>query len=207
MTAISRLPRGRHQLSRDDVAAAQRARILAALADTMLERGYADTPVSAVLKAAGVSRETFYQLFASKQDCFSAALTDTIDRLASGIRLRAITDHPGPPLDTFDRLLAAYLSALAAAPATARLFLIETYAAGPDAMQRRLELQQQFIDAVALLFGVAESAFGRFCCESLVGAVVSAVTTRVVRNEPAALPELRRPLVALAGRLFQARAL
>lgn len=200
MTA-QRLPRGRHGLTREEVERAQRARILSALADTMAQRGYADTPVSAIIDAAGVSRETFYQLFSSKEDCFAAALADTVDRLSWGLR-RQGTNPADSALDTFDRLLQSYLTALEGAPATARLFLIETYAAGPVAMARRLELQQQFAVSMAELFGVDKTPFGRFCGESLVAAIVSAVTARLVQTEPYVFVDLRRPLVALAGRLF-----
>ena len=99
----AQLPRGRHHLSRDDVVGAQRARILQALAETMSERGYVGTPVAAILERAGVSRETFYQQFSSKPDCFIAALEDTIARL--GRTLSAALDPAGAPLATFDRLL------------------------------------------------------------------------------------------------------
>lgn len=197
----NRLPRGRHALTRTEVQGAQRARILSALADTMSERGYANTPVSAILSAAGVSRETFYQLFDSKEDCFAAALDDTVDRLASGLR-REVLDQTAAPLDSFDRVLGAYLSALESAPSTARLFLVETYAAGPIAMNRRLELQGQFAAGIAQLFEVSDSSFGGFCADALIGAIVSAVTARIVPPGPFTLSGLRRPLVALAGRLF-----
>jgi AcrR family transcriptional regulator len=199
----AQLPRGRHHLSRDDVVGAQRARILQALAETMSERGYVGTPVAAILERAGVSRETFYQQFSSKPDCFIAALEDTIARL--GRTLSAALDPGGAPLATFDRLLAAYLNALADDPATARLFLIETYAAGLDVMRRRLELQTQFVDGIADVFGVADAA-GRFACEALVGAVISMVTSRFVANDVARLDALRAPLVELAGRLLTPRA-
>ena len=43
------------------------------MAEAMAEQGYAATPVADVLQRAGVSRETFYQQFRSKQDCFIAA--------------------------------------------------------------------------------------------------------------------------------------
>lgn len=201
MSDAGRLPRGRHGMSRADVAADQRTRILSALARTMAERGYVDTPVAAVLHAAGVSRETFYQLFESKQDCLAAALTATIDRLAGDIRDVIVRD-PGPPLDTFGRLLAKYLAALADAPETARLFLIETYAAGSAAMQQRLALQRQFVDGLAAMFD-ARTDGDRFACEALVATVVSTVTAHFVSGAPPEeLAAVRAPLVELAGRLL-----
>jgi AcrR family transcriptional regulator len=195
-----RLPRGRHNLSRTDVTARQRARMLRAMAEVVTERGYVDTPVAAVIERAGVSRETFYQQFASKQDCFVAALEDAIGRLATS--LTSVLDRAtGTPLERYDALLRGYLDTVSGQPATARLFLIETYAAGPHAMRRRLELQQQFVDAIVRIFG-ARSAQGRFHAEALVATTISAVTARFVADDVAELPSLRPKLLALAAALF-----
>lgn len=199
-TAQQRLPRGRHKLSRSDVTAAQRARMLRAMAEVLTERGYADTPVAAVIDRAGVSRETFYQQFGSKQDCFIAALEDAIGRLAGALET-VLAATAGSPLQRYDALLAGYLETVAARPATARLFLIETYAAGPDAMRRRLELQEQFVDAVVDVFG-ARTARGRFAAEALVAATISAVTARFIAGDVRGLAPLRPKLLALAQTLF-----
>jgi AcrR family transcriptional regulator len=199
MTA-SRLPRGRHHLSRADVARQQRARILDALAEVLTERGYVATPVAAIIERAGVSRETFYQQFASKQDCFIAALEDAVGELASTLRT-ALEAAGKSPLQRYDDMLGSYLGALAAHPAKARLFLIETYAAGPEAMRRRLELQQQFVAGIARTFG-ARSRGNRFAGEALVAATVSLVTARFVTGDVAGLAELRPLLVGLAEQLF-----
>src|SRR5688500_10815012 len=67
---VEQLPRGRHGLSREEVAESQRERMLRAMAEAVSERGYAKTPVAEVLRRAGVSRETFYQHFANKDACF-----------------------------------------------------------------------------------------------------------------------------------------
>jgi AcrR family transcriptional regulator len=195
-----RLPRGRHNLSRDDVTARQRARVLRAMAEVVTERGYVDTPVAAVIERAGVSRETFYQQFGSKQDCFVAALEDAIARLAE--TLATVLDRTsGTPLERYDALLRGYLATVSAQPATARLFLIETYAAGPDAMRRRLELQQQFVDAIIEIFA-ARTAQDRFHAESLVAATISSVTARFIAGDVAELPTVRPKLLALAATLF-----
>jgi AcrR family transcriptional regulator len=200
MTRAARLPRGRHELSRAQVAASQRGRMLRAVADAMTELGYVNTSVAEIIKRAGVSRETFYEQFASKQECFAAALEATMDNLGA-VMTTSLGSH-GTPLARFDRALAAYLDALAADPATARLFLIETYAAGPEVMRRRLELQQLFVDGIAGVFGA--TAADRFVCEALVAAVVGMVTGRMVHDDVAGLRELRAPLVELAGRLLVA---
>jgi AcrR family transcriptional regulator len=199
-TAHERLPRGRHKLSRTDVTARQRARVLRAMAEVVTERGYVDTPVAAVIERAGVSRETFYQQFASKQDCFVAALEEAIGRLAESLSA-VLEQATGEPIERYDALLRGYLATVSAQPATARLFLIETYAAGPDAMRRRLELQQQFVDAIVHIFA-ARGAQGRFHAEALVATTISAVTARFIADDVGQLSTVRPKLLVLAATLF-----
>jgi AcrR family transcriptional regulator len=194
-----RLPRGRHGLSRADVAAQQRARILAALAEVLSERGYVHTPVAAIIARAGVSRETFYEQFASKQDCFVAALEQTVAELAA--TLRSALAQPGTPLERFDRTLRVYLDGLARRPETARLFLVETYAAGGEATRRRLELQQQFVEGLLTIFG-RRSARDRAACEALVAATVALVTARFVAGDVTGVRAVRRPILDLARGYF-----
>jgi AcrR family transcriptional regulator len=197
VTDVERLPRGRHKLSREDVVGQQRARMLTALTEVLTERGYVNTPVAAVIERAGVSRETFYQQFASKEACFIAAFEDAVGDVATAL-FTELGAADGTPLERFDRGLKVYLATLAAEPAKARLFLVETYAAGPEAMQRRLELQAQFVDGIAALFGARTKA-RRGVCEALVGAVVALVTARFVADDVAGLAAIRAPIVELAA--------
>ncbi|MEO6885543.1 MAG: helix-turn-helix domain-containing protein [Jatrophihabitantaceae bacterium] len=194
MTTAQQLPRGRHQLSREQITGFQRDRMLRAMAEAMAERGYVGTPVAEIIRRAGVSRETFYQQFGSKQDCFVAALETALGRLSAAMEHTALTQ--GSALERFDRLIGIYLEALAAEPATARLFLIEIYAAGPDVMKRRSELQLQFVDGLVEIFH-AHTEQGRFACQALMAAIISMVTTHIAAGDVAALRALRAPLVEL----------
>src|SRR5205807_62034 len=73
MATPAPLPRGRHGMSREHIARVQRERLFRAMAEAMAEQGYVNTSVADVLRRAGIGRETFYQLFSSKEDCFIAA--------------------------------------------------------------------------------------------------------------------------------------
>lgn len=176
----NRLPRGRHGLTREQVEQSQRERLLTAMADAMSQRGYADTSVEDVLKPAGVSRESFYRLFRSKADCFMAAFDHARDRLLG--RVAEADTSGGDPVERFERLFTAYLGALAAEPALARLFLVEVHAAGPEAIRRRLATQQAFVDAIAGLLEV-RSESGRFACRMIVAAVSAMVVGPLVSGE------------------------
>jgi AcrR family transcriptional regulator len=75
-----RLPHGPHQLGPREVARNQRLRIYGAMIEAVAADGYAGTSVKQVLALAGVSRRTFYEQFANKQECFLA----TFDVIAAG---------------------------------------------------------------------------------------------------------------------------
>jgi AcrR family transcriptional regulator len=192
------LPRGRHGLTREEVVTSQRDRMLRALAEAVAEKGYAKTSVAEVLARSGVSRETFYEQFSSKEDCF----LETFDR-AGQILLERVAGAPpsGAATDErFEALLEAYLEALAGEPAYARVYLVDSYAAGPEALRRRAALQGRFVDALVELFGLDEP-HERFACELLVAGLGSMVTTRVGLGEHATLQELRAPMVDLLRRV------
>jgi AcrR family transcriptional regulator len=195
----ARLPRGRHGLTREEVVRSQRDRMLRAVAQTMAHKGYVATTVADVLRAAGVSRETFYEQFKSKEDCFAHALEAAARILLAGLSEAQGAD--GDPLDRLHRTLRVYLDTLAAESEFARLFLVEVYAAGPEALARRAAVQRAFVDLVIDGLG-ARTAEDRFACEAFVAATSSMVTTRLATNDVDGLRALHRPLLRLAGRLL-----
>src|ERR1700743_3898966 len=67
-----RPPPGRQRLSREVIARHQRARIVNALAEETMDRGYRAVTVADIVRRAGIARNTFYDNFASKEDCFLA---------------------------------------------------------------------------------------------------------------------------------------
>ncbi|MCW2495791.1 TetR/AcrR family transcriptional regulator [Jatrophihabitans sp.] len=193
------LPRGRHGLSRDVVVSSQRARMLRAMAEAMYELGYVRTPVAEIIKRAGVSRETFYQQFSSKQDCFLASLNTTISQLAD--TMAPGLSAPGTPLERLDALIGRFLASVAGDPVMARMFLVESYAAGPEVAARRAVLQGRFINALADFVG-AVTPEARFACEAFIASIIAMVTSRVATGDLDAVPALREPLTELMGRVL-----
>lgn len=190
----ARLPRGRHRLTRDEVVSSQRGRMCCAMADAMTEAGYVGTSVADILRRAGVSRESFYQQFSSKQSCFQATF-----EVATTVLLGALEGVPpdgGSPVARFDTLLGVYLDALSDHPALARVLLIEVYAAGPEALERRAATQQRFVAVVASTLEASDRR-SRFACEALVAAISAMVTARLAAGDLDGLRALRRPLVRL----------
>jgi AcrR family transcriptional regulator len=88
------LPRGRHGLPREVVQSNQRARLLAGAAKAVEERGFASVTIGDIVRHAAVSRRTFYEHFASKEECFKAAfggLADDPDGQSDMVVPRSIT--------------------------------------------------------------------------------------------------------------------
>lgn len=198
---LAPLPKGRHQLSRQEVQDAQRIRLTVAMAEEMAGSGYVGTPVAAVLKRAGVSRQTFYELYDDKHACFLDALDLVGAVLLADLRAEA---GPGDPLDRARAAIGAYLDTIVRHRAFARLFLVEVHAAGEEAMARRAALQEEVVDGLADLLGAADPD-ARFACRAFVAAIASLVTLPVVTDDRAALDALRAPILRLledlAGRV------
>lgn len=136
------LPPGRHGLSRSFVARNQRARILAAVADATAERGYARMSVEDVVRKAGVSRRTFYELFPNKDQVFLEAY-----ERASNLLLAEVRAAENGETGFAARITAgfrAFLELLRASPAFARMCIVEVMAAGPEAVAKRTAVMGEF---------------------------------------------------------------
>ncbi|WP_089329875.1 TetR/AcrR family transcriptional regulator [Actinomadura meyerae] len=196
--APRRLPRGRHALSRSEVERVHRDRLCAAMAAAMLEKGYVGTSVEDVLKRARVSRQSFYGLFSSKLDCFMAAFDKAgevlMHRLEAAVGAStAAGGGEGDAATRFERAVTAYLDALSSEPGYARLFLVEVYAAGPEAIKRRADIQGALVGALTGLMGVTGPA-GEFACKVIVAAVSSMVTPAIAMGDIEALKAIGPPV-------------
>ena len=207
MRAAAQLPPGRHGLSREEVARSQRERILRAIAEAVSEKGYVMTSVADVLGRAGVSRETFYEHFANKQECFLAAYDACADVLLESVQ-DAVRSAPATDgiAERLERLLARYLEVLAKEPAIAHTFLVDVYAAGATALARRAEVQSRFVAMLAKMVGAVDP-HDRFACEALVAAISALVTQRVCAGRSHELEKLHAPLVRFARGSLWAREL
>src|ERR1700761_1105373 len=67
-------------LPRGQVTEIQRGRMLAAAVDAVDEVGYAGMTVAQVISRARVSRKTFYDVFADREDCFLAAFDQALEQ-------------------------------------------------------------------------------------------------------------------------------
>jgi AcrR family transcriptional regulator len=202
------LPRGRHHLTREQVRATQRGRMLLGMVEAVAEKGYAKTTVADVITRARASRETFYEHFANKQECFLAAYEEGVVQTTAA--LREAIDDTEPAIVRFERVLDVYLNGMAAEPALAHTFLIDVYAAGPDAWKRRADVFDRFSDVVYEILATDPDfqrlPDPRFAARAIVGAISSLVTAHVAAGEYSQLPDLKAPTMQLVTTLVRSAA-
>jgi AcrR family transcriptional regulator len=173
----------------------QRERLLHGIASTVARRGYAATPVADVLRAAGVSRRTFYEEFADKEDCFIAAYDAIVgicvERLISAYRVGA-TWEEGVALG-YDALLGT----LASEPDLAHLGVVDVLAAGPRALARREATLRRFARFVDVARERAEPATTppTLVGQAIVGGIHELIYSQLVRGRAAQLPGLTDELL------------
>src|ERR1700760_156949 len=131
------LPRGRHKLTRDEVRASQRGRLLRAMEELVGEHGYESTTVPLVIRAAHVSTATFYRFFADKVDCFIALCEERGEGLLADRPPDADERRDYDAGQRLERGLDAYLLWWQERPALARAYFLELPAAGPRAIAER----------------------------------------------------------------------
>src|SRR6185312_6723758 len=105
MATARALPRGPHGLTRDEVVASQRGRMIDAMAQTVAAKGYTATTVADVVAHAGVSRKTFYEHFADREECFLAAYDAAVDVLLGAVAER-MAAGPSSEIDWRERVRA-----------------------------------------------------------------------------------------------------
>jgi AcrR family transcriptional regulator len=200
------LPRGPHNLTRDDVLASQRQRMTRAMAAAVAGKGYPSTTVGDVVAGAGVSRKTFYEHFRDKEECFLAAFETGVEALLAAI---VAAEPAGPGWEEALRArVRAYLATLASRPEFARTFLIEVFAAGPRAIERRAQVHDRFAHLIADLYAQTGREFPELprvpdpIWTAAVGALNELVTVHVRQGLTHRLPELEDTLVNVQVALF-----
>jgi len=170
----------------------QKERLLSGMVTAANRDGYARANVSAVIAEAGVSRPTFYDYFAEKDDCFLAAVADVEKRLLAQVRA-SVSEEPA------DRAVQASIGALVdfaiAEPAMARFLTNEPMAAGAlglDARDRGIAAIERIIQERLKDAGPA-APVADFSSRMLIGGTYRLLAPRLRRGEPrlaSLLPDL-----------------
>jgi AcrR family transcriptional regulator len=224
----SRLPSGRHGLTREAVVASQRGRLVDAMVQVVAEKGYPATTVADVVERAGVSRRTFYEQFPDKEACFLAAYDFGLAVVLGRIReaVEGVPERLPPPLSGGHRPppgpgagwrdqaragVEAFLALLASEPAFARSLQLEILTAGPAALERRAGM-------LVMFSGVWRNVHDRARAEEPavpalpdeVFTILTAGLEELIRDcirtrGTDALPELAEPILRTVVAVFGAR--
>jgi AcrR family transcriptional regulator len=196
--------RGRHAPPPEVRLPLQRERLLRAAAREFAERGYAGVSSESISRRAGMSKATFYEHFANKEECM-LALFDMGAELVQAAMAEAARNAPVG--DAPERLRAgtrAFLGALAEHPEFAQTLLVEIIGAGPRAAQRRDQILLAFAGVVDAENAAAarRGLMGRFSSPHDSFAVVGAVTELVSRQVRLGVPEHMLDLAPVIDRLI-----
>jgi AcrR family transcriptional regulator len=167
-----------------------RDRLIEAMIVTAARYGYGGASVARVLRQAGVSRATFYKHFANREACFAAAYRDVRDE-----GLQALAAAPeGSNL----AILEALLGGAERNPAAARVFFIESLAAGAEIRREHEETLSAIDRALETRLDAAAAAGKRLelPARMLLGGVAGVVALRVFRGEAGRLGALSEDLLA-----------
>ena len=176
------IPLGRHGLAPDVVAAHQRERLFEATVELVAKRGYRNTSVDHIVKAARVGYVAFYDLYEGKEECFLAAF-DRIVEEATAELTEAVAGAEEWP-QQMAAALVCLLDLIAADPQRARVALIEVQAAGPNAYSR---YEQAFDRAVPKLregraFSDEAAQLSKMLEEAVLGGVIWLIHQQLVVN-------------------------
>lgn len=172
--------------------------MLTAMVQEAAERGAANVTVAHVVARSGVSRRTFYEEFADREDCFLAAFDETVDRVAEAV-LAAYAQR-GSWADRTRAALTAFLELLDAEPSAGRVVVVESLAAGPMPVERR----RQLIGRLVVAFDRAREGTNTnvaqpspLTAEGAIGGVLAVLYERLLEAEPPAMVGLVGPLMSM----------
>jgi AcrR family transcriptional regulator/DNA-binding MarR family transcriptional regulator len=176
-------------LAPEQVVEIQRARIVGAMVEVVLELGVGEVSVAQVVARAGVSRRTYYEIFTDREDCFLGALDDAVERIAAVVvpayRRKGSARGARAWRERIRTALIELLGLFEEDPGLGRFVVVESLAAGPRALALRDRVLERLIAAVdegRTLTGAqagASSAPPALTAEGIVGAVGSILYARL----------------------------
>lgn len=137
-------PLDRHEMPRAYIIRSERERMLEAMVRMSAAKGFEATTVDDVIEYAGVTRETFDEMFATKEACFLEAYDAVFDVVIAHVTasFQAASDQPWP--EQIAAGLGGLVELLAMEADIARMAMVEATAAGDDARERYRAMFSRF---------------------------------------------------------------
>ncbi len=197
------VPRGRHAPPLEVRLEVQKQRLFDAAAIVFSRVGYADASAESISRQAGMSKATFYEHFANKEECL-VALFQYASEIVLGVLVEAARSAGGDFRDRHRAGLRAILEIADANPSMAQAILVETVGAGP----RVADLRDRALNGFANVMyeetvRAAERGGGPpFASPDDAYAIVGATFELVSRQLRTGRPESVLDLEPLVGRLI-----
>ena len=184
-----RLPRGPHLLAPEEIAADQRRRLIDAMLQLISIDGYLTTSVAELIDQAGISRRTFYELYANREELLKGTF-----EAAGQATLREVTlasERSGGPTRQLEALMRRLCREADERPGMMALCAVEITAAGPSGYELREALVGDYAELIQKCLGANEEhSIPRGLASTLVGAVQREIAAHVRAGRIAELPAL-----------------
>ena len=189
------VPRGRHAPPLEVRLTVQRERLLEAADEVFARTGYAEASAEGIAREAGMSKATFYEHFANKEEAI-LALFDEAAAVALGRMADAAAAARDEPEARVRAGLRAFVDSVAEYPAASQTLFVEIIGAGPRAMERRDAIIDAFATAIDDENKRAHEHFGtprfksRHDTVALVGAISELASRQLRLKQPPDVREL-----------------
>ena len=199
-----------------EVSLMQRARLLGAAVPAVDELGWTGVTVADIASRARVSRRTFYDLFANREECLLAVLDDTVERVERDLAEMSLDEAVW--LEGVRVGLWRILCFLDRDPALARVCVVQSARGSRRVLEAREELLSRLAGAIeegrsqsvsvsgarvpglvaeGSSQGVSGARVPGLVAEGLVGAAVAILYKRLLNGERAPLTDLHGDLMGM----------
>ena len=181
------------------VSEVQRARVLAAMVWVVAEDGVSAATVSRIVRQAGVSRRTFYELFSGSEDCFLAAFDDLAERARNIVIQAGMVAGSSSWREQVRAGLSALLSFFDEEPLSGSFLVVDALGGGAVVLERRTRI----LGALTAILSAGGSEVKSvtppppLAAEGTVGAVLSVIHARMLEEDHRPLLELLNPLMGM----------
>jgi AcrR family transcriptional regulator len=182
-----------------------RRRVETAMAALTAEKGYAAVTIDDLARSARISKRTFYDHYAGKEDCLLAAYESAATQvLAAAQRAADATPRDQGAAARVEAVIATYLKALAAQPEMTRVFHVEIQAAGAEALRRHLAVDLRYVTLLQRIVREDGGTLPRAGAIAALGAVHELVLHAVADGRTARLPSLLATVRPILGAVLTA---
>ncbi|MBF6474929.1 TetR/AcrR family transcriptional regulator [Nocardia gipuzkoensis] len=187
----------RHRAAREAVLTSQRGRLVEAMVESVDSKGYPATTLTDIVGRARVSRTTFYDHFANKEECFAEAVHTGVDIMATRIADElAQLPSDADAYAKIESIVVTFCRTVATEPDFARLVLVESFKVNQAAVGYRDLAVDRFAQLYRIFYDQARAADPTLpeVSDGLIALIPDAIGERtrrvIISDGPARVPEM-----------------